>query len=209
MSNVTSVGMLTIKSRTTPSHHDSSYLHEFALWLDQHAWSTALHESLWVWPILETTHVVSITLFLGTLALVDLRVVGLIFRSFRTADFVSQVLPFTMVGFAIMIISGLVLFYANPVHYVHNIWFRAKVLLLIAAGLNAWWIHRHTGRTRDIPTEDSGWSSSQAKAAAWVSLTVWACVVILGRMIAYPWFDCGRTNSALVSFLAGCGALSS
>ena len=48
----------------------------FAEWLDTHEWSTALHESLWAYPIIESTHVLSIMWFVGTIIFVDLRLLG-------------------------------------------------------------------------------------------------------------------------------------
>ena len=174
-------------------------------WLDRSAWSTALHESLWAYPLIETTHVLTLTLFVGTLAMVDLRLLGVAFKSVPVSEMMGRMLPYTVVGFAIMVTTGALLLYAIPVRTYHSVWFRAKVILLAAAGVNAWLLHARVRRDRTAwdtkPRPPTG-----ARVAAAVSLVLWAGVIITGRMIAYNWFDCDRPQPDVVIWLAGCVA---
>lgn len=176
-------------------------------WLGGTSWSVSLLESLYVWPLLESTHVLGITLFVGTTAMMDLRLVGWGFRDVPVTEFTRRLLPWTRLGFGLMLATGLLIFYSNPVRYYHNIFFRIKILLLLAAGLNVWWFHSKTHR------EVGEWDRSvlpprAARIAGLVSLIAWACVVVAGRMIAYNWFDCDiQPQSALVNWAAGCAAL--
>ena len=62
------------------SRYELSLVHSITAWLDSHTWSTALHESLWVWPLVESTHVLTVTLFVGVLLMVDLRLLGVAFK---------------------------------------------------------------------------------------------------------------------------------
>src|SRR5688572_15886671 len=116
-------------------------MRDFFVWLESTPWSARLLESLWVWPLLESTHVLSIALFVGTAMMMDLRLMGVTFGGLRASDFTSRLLPWTRWGFVVMVVTGVLVFYSNPVRYYHNMFFRFKVLLLIVAGLNVWLFH--------------------------------------------------------------------
>ena len=96
------------------SRYEPSLVHSFTAWLDSHAWSTALHESLWVWPLVESTHVLTVTLFVGVLVMVDLRLLGFAFKDTPVSVMTARVLPWSIGGFCLMVVTGLLLFYANP-----------------------------------------------------------------------------------------------
>jgi hypothetical protein len=167
-------------------------------------WSIALHESLWVWPLLESTHVLTLTLFAGTAILFDLRLTGRALRKVPAAEVLARLLPWTRVGFAIMVATGLLLFYATPVRNYQNIFFRAKMVLMALAGLNVWLFHRRTYRR----VHDWGAAAlppPAARRAGYASLVLWAGVIVCGRLIAYNWFDCDlQPQTALVNWAAGC-----
>src|SRR5687768_11899722 len=116
-------------------------MRNFLEWLGSTPWSVRLLESFWVWPLLESAHVLSIALFVGTAMMMDLRLMGVSFGSVRASDFTSRLLPWTRAGFVVMVVTGLLVFYSNPVRYYHNIFFRFKVLLMVVAGLNVWLFH--------------------------------------------------------------------
>ena len=185
------------------SRYEPSLVHSFTAWLDSHAWSTALHESLWVWPLVESTHVLTVTLFVGVLVMVDLRLLGVAFKDTPVTAMTARVLPWSIAGFCVMVVTGLLLFYANPVHLAHNVWFRLKVVLLVVAAVNAWAFHRRVSRDRER------WDSRprppvSVRLVAATSVSVWAGVILAGRMIAYNWFECGRDQSAFILWAAGC-----
>ena len=92
-----------------------------------------------------------------------------------------------MIGFALMVTSGGLLFIEEPVRFYGNIFFRVKVVLLILAGLNAFVFHTNAGR-RLIDWDNSPMTPKGAKIAGAVSLTLWTLIVICGRFIAYNWF---------------------
>jgi hypothetical protein len=166
--------------------------------------SIALRESLYVWPLLESTHVLTLMLFAGTAAMLDLRLLGISFRQVPATQFTGRLLPWTRAAFAIMTITGVALVYSNPVRYYLNLFFRVKVLLLILAGLNIWWFHRRTHRSVAEWDGDVR-PPTAARMAAIVSLSAWTAVIIAGRMVAYNWFDCDlQPQSAFVNWAAGC-----
>jgi hypothetical protein len=160
----------------------------FCQWLEKTPWSIALHESLWVYPIVESIHVLTLCLFLGTAVMLDLRLLGVTMRHVPFSEAAARLLPWTAAGFALMVVSGSLLFYAIPVRTYLNIFFRIKVAMLILAGLNAWVFHRTVYRrvaTWDLePVTPVG-----ARVAGGLSLALWAGIVVAGRMIAYNWFD--------------------
>ena len=164
---------------------------DFAVWLSETKWSIALHESLYLYPWIESTHVLSICLFFGTLLFVDLRLTGKVFNNLSVTDMNRKVLPLTLFGFLVMSVTGLLLFYAIPVRNYQNIFFRIKILLIVIAGINAFFFHRRMSKEAKVWDQDSSIPSS-IKNRAITSLVLWSSVIISGRMIAYNWFDCDR-----------------
>lgn len=176
----------------------------FLEWLGSTSWSIALLESLYAWPLVESTHVLSLGLFVGTAVINDLRLLGWTMNRVPVSEVTGRLLPWTQMGFAVMMATGLLLFYASPVRYYHNIFFRLKVLLLIVAGLNAFVFHRGIHR-RVAEWDLDPMLPREARVAGAVSLVAWALIVVSGRMIAYNWFDCDlQPQSDLINWAAGC-----
>ena len=151
-------------------------------------WSIALHESAWMYPIVESVHVLALCLFLGLAVMLDLRLLGVTMRSSPVSEFMERLLPWTAAGFVLMVISGALLFYAIPVRTYQNIFFRIKVVMLILSGLNVWVFHSGV-YARMAEWDLDPVPPRRARVAAGLSLALWAGIVIAGRMIAYNWFD--------------------
>ncbi len=160
----------------------------FCQWLEKTQGSIALHESLWVYPLVESVHVLTLCLFLGTVVLLDLRLVGLAMRRVPVSEMIANLSLWTRAGFALMVVSGSLLFYAIPVRTYQNVFFRAKVVMLILAGLNAWVFHSTVYRRVEKWDLDLT-PPKRARMAGALSLLLWAGIVAAGRMIAYNWFD--------------------
>jgi hypothetical protein len=155
------------------------------------SWSEALASSLNFWGLLEGTHVLSLMLFAGTIFLVDLRLLGVAFRRTPVSVISDKVLPLTVVGFVIMVLTGLALFYAKPLLYYHNLWFRLKLIFLAIAIVNILVFHFR------VQNDRQRWDIAEtpprkARISAAVSLLSWIAVITAGRAIAYDWFDCGK-----------------
>jgi hypothetical protein len=148
--------------------------------------------------------VVSLLLFVGSVVFVDLRLLGWVFRDVPVSQVTARLLPWTVAGFAIAAVSGALLFYAIPVRTYQSLFFRIKVVMLLVAGVNAWGFQRSTQRS--APTWDRDPRPPlRARLTGAVSLVSWATVIVMGRMIAYNWFDCDRQpQPAFVNWLAGC-----
>lgn len=176
----------------------------FAQWLDTHAWSTALHESFYMYPLIETTHVLTLCLFVGTVVMVDLRLLGLTLREVPVSQVTARLLPYSVVGFVIMFVTGVLLFYAIPVRTYQSVFFRVKLLMLVVAAANVWFFHRRVARDRKR-WDDQAVPPLGARLSAVVSISMWCGVIVAGRMIAYNWFDCDRQPQLdFVNWAAGC-----
>jgi hypothetical protein len=176
----------------------------FCEWLASTDWSIALHESLYLYPLIETTHVLALLLFVGSVTFVDLRLLGWVFQDVPISEVTGRLLPWTVAGFFIIVVTGALLFYAIPVRTYLSIFFRIKILMLVGAGMNAGLF-----RLRVRPAEPS-WDRDpkppfKIRATGAVSLISWAIVIVMGRMIAYNWFDCdSQPQSAFINWAAGC-----
>jgi len=174
-------------------------------WLAATRGSIALHESLYMYPLVESVHVIGIALFVGTIAMVDLRLLGRAFPGTPVSEMTARILPWTVAGFVIVTITGLLLFYAIPVRTFHSVWFRLKVVLILMAGLNIFMFHQRVQRDRERWDRDAV-PPLGARVCATISLAAWALVIVSGRMIAYNWADCDRTQPGWIAWLAQCAS---
>ncbi|HTC43756.1 MAG TPA: DUF6644 family protein [Steroidobacteraceae bacterium] len=156
---------------------------EFCRWLYDLPWVVRLEESDNLFPIIESVHVLGIGLMAGTIITVDLRVMGMIFRTESVRRITQTLLPYTWWGFALMVASGIPLFAAESVKVIHNPAFRVKLLLLALAGANALLFHRTLYRSVD---EWGGRPSAPlpARLLAGTSAVLWCAVIVSGRLIA-------------------------
>lgn len=169
-------------------------------------WSIGLHESIYAYAWLESTHVLTLMVFLGMLAIIDMRMLGWIFRDVPAADLAARLDKPMLLGFVVMVITGFILYYAIPIRTTQSIWFRFKVVLLIAAGINAWLFRKR------MLASAATWSADpvppvEIRRGAARSLIFWAGVVFTGRAIAYDWYDCHKQLSDLMQWAAGCVAI--
>ena len=175
----------------------------FAQWVDTFDASTRLHESLYMYPWIESIHVLTLMLCLGMLAVIDFRMLGLFLTDVSAAKIAARLNRPMLIGFSIMIVTGVLLAFAIPVRTAQSIWFRIKFILLIAAAINAWLFHRK------MKASVNSWEfdvrpPARIRVGAGLSIALWIGVVITGRGIAYNMFDCGADNSDLMNTLAGC-----
>lgn len=156
----------------------------FLKWLESTQLAEFIRESEWVFPAIESVHVITLALVVGTIAIVDLRLLGLASTSRSYAELSREVLPWTWASFAFAAISGSLMFVSQPVGYFGNLAFRIKILLLCLAGTNMLVFEFITGRDtarwrREDPVPLPG------KIAASFSLAFWITVVFLGRWIGF------------------------
>lgn len=154
-------------------------LQDLATWLSETRLSVALTDSELAFPTIESLHVIALTLVVGSIAIVDLRLLGLASRGRDASELIRSVLPITWIAFALAAVTGLLLFTANPISYSANFYFIAKLCLLAVAGLNM--ILFHVFAHRHLATE----GALAPKISGGVSLALWVTIVAFGRWIGF------------------------
>ena len=137
-------------------------------------------QSTWGFPILEVLHVIGITLWVGSIALLDLRLVGL--RK-TTPMYKYHLVPWAYWGAVLTILTGLIFVIGNPV-YLSNPAFWAKVVLIVAAAIVSYVFHTRFLDTAP-PLQEGQAAPPQARFAGAASLVIWLGVLIAARMIPY------------------------
>jgi hypothetical protein len=159
-------------------------LQHFCQILYDSGFGTAIRESENAFSIIESVHVLGVTMLVGTIALLDLRMLGIVLRPLAVTRIARAVFPITWLGFAIMFVSGFLLFWAEAAKNYTNPAFRIKIILLALVGLNPLIFHTTIYR-RVQEWEVQEVSPWRARAAAIASLTLWSGVIVAGRAIAY------------------------
>ena len=140
-----------------------------------------LRESTFGFSILLTTHVVAMCVFFGLILMMDLRLVGVANLRTRASEISPRLLPWQMVGFILMAVTGVALFWAQPLRYFGKTFFWWKMGLMVLAGINAGIIHLITHKS------EAAWDSKAAKIAGAASIVLWIAILALGRLVAYDW----------------------
>jgi hypothetical protein len=153
-------------------------------WLEGFAVAGTIRESMWVFPVIETLHVVTLAMTVGSIALLDFRLLGLGFDRRPVRSAASDVLPWTWGAFVATCLSGFLMFASAASYYVTIPAFRYKALCLLLAGVNM--LVLHFGSWRDLGEwNDDVQIPGAAKAAAALSLLFWGGVVVLGRWTGF------------------------
>jgi hypothetical protein len=148
------------------------------------ALSTWIRESLWAFATIETVHVIAMATMVGTIAAVDLRLLGMAFRSRPVTEIAQAVLPLTWIAFALAAVTGPMLFASHAVKYFGNWPFRVKLCLLAMAGANMLIFHLTT--YRGVSAWDRApWPPTGARIAAAMSMLTWMGVIVSGRLIGF------------------------
>lgn len=151
--------------------------------LENMPFAVAIVEGDNLFPWIETVHVIAIVAVVGTISVVDLRLLGVKAHVPSARRLMAQLLPVTWLVFAIALVSGLLMFASKATTYAANGPFQAKMILLVLAGLNMALFHAVAHR--DIAAWDLGRPPPAARLAGAVSLTLWCAVLACGRWIGF------------------------
>jgi len=165
-----------------------SSIHAALEWLAALGWTTQLRESTTGAAMLQTAHVASTVVFAGLVIMMDLRLVGLAFTNAPSAQIQRRLFPWQMAGFVPSIVTGLILFCADPLRYYTNTLFWVKIALLVLAGVNAIGFHATTYHTADRWDEDPK-GTTTARLTGAISLLLWSAIIVAGRLIPNDWFS--------------------
>jgi hypothetical protein len=152
--------------------------------LQNTTFATALLESQYLWLIIESAHVIGLSISVGLIAITDLRLIGAFQRRAPVSEVLQQLRPWLLGGFALMFLTGALLFVSEAATVYASPWFKLKLLFLLLAGINALWFEFKLGRTL------KSWNELErpplgARIAGWTSLGSWTAVIVFGRWVAY------------------------
>ena len=150
--------------------------------LEATALATEIRENEFLFPWVEALHVLAIALVVGSIVIVDLRLIDLASRDRPVSKLARDVLPITWIAFGFAALTGGLLFSAKATGYAGNFFFRGKLVLLALAALNMIVFHAFAGR------DMARWSADPpvaARIAGGLSLTIWVAVVAFGRWIGF------------------------
>ena len=144
-----------------------------------YTWVTS---DFWIWPLMEIIHFIGLSLLLGGLIVIDLRMIGF----FRGLDIraTHALLPWVLIGFVLNLVTGILFFFGDPFRYAVHTGFQLKMVLIVIAGINALWY------AWKIHPKMHEWDANAnppalAKVIGSISLVVWTGVLLLGRLIPY------------------------
>lgn len=162
-------------------------LYTLCEWLQNTPTGTSIRESIWVFPIIESAHVLGLAMSVGLLVWFDLRLVGLTMRHQPISVMHKQIMPWSLAGFSIMFLSGALLFWCNALRAYNSGFFQLKVLFLFLAGVNAIVFELTTKRSM------ADWDKApipphKVRIAGVLSLVLWVAVIAFGRATAYNLF---------------------
>jgi hypothetical protein len=155
--------------------------------LEASALGQAMRQWMWLYPSVEIAHIVGIALLFGSIAVLDLRLLG-VWQRVPVKALAAQVLPWSAASFGLIVPSGLMMFVAHASDFIASPVFVLKMCLILAAGVNAAVFHAITFRTVDV------WDSEvmrklvpppSARLAGALSLALWVSVIACGRLLAY------------------------
>ena len=142
-----------------------------------------IQAAYWLWPVLEIIHFFGLTLLMGGLIIVDLRMIG--FFPTLSLQGVKKLLPFVVFGFLLNLITGIFFIYGDPSRYAINIGFQIKLILILLAGCNATIYHFKIESCVLNLDSSFGRPPLAVKLVGFTSLSLWTGVLLLGRLIPY------------------------
>jgi hypothetical protein len=164
-------------------------LFRFFEWLGNTSWSIALHESRYVFLLVLMIHVLTLSVFVGTAVMIDLRLLGKTMTHVPVSQVVARLLPWSEAGFLVMVVTGTLLFYAAPLARYENVFFRLKMAALVIAVMNVW-VFRRTMYRRVADWDLDPVPPRRVRMVGALSLMLLAIIITTGRMMAYSdyWF---------------------
>ena len=155
----------------------ASPLESFVEWLAQTPISQTIQKVDWIIPTAQTIHILAIAAVIGSMGLLDLRVLGVAARSQSLSSVSQRLLPWVWRALIVLLLSGLVLITGEPGRSLVNTIFQVKMLLVVLAAVLTFFLERSLRARDDAPAD--------AKAIAAFSLAIWIAIVFAGRWIAY------------------------
>jgi hypothetical protein len=153
-------------------------------WLEHTPLALAIAESDWLFPLIEGSHILALPLSVGMIVIFDLRLLGLAFLEGPASTIMTEMLRWSKAGFAVMFITGVLLFMTHAGKAYGNVFFRAKLMFLLLLGINAL-VYQTIFYPKMTEWDVARKAPVGARLCAGLSLIVWIGVIICGRTMAY------------------------
>ena len=145
--------------------------------------ASAMRDSLWIYPFVETIHIIGFSILVGAIVMFDLRILG-ISKRISVRMLAHHLLPWSLAALLLIVPTGLLMFASEASDLVSNRAFVVKMLLLMLAGTNAAAFHLGSFRNAELWDQNTP-APAGAKLHAVASMLIWAGIITCGRMIAY------------------------
>jgi uncharacterized membrane protein len=153
-------------------------------WLQASGLAARIRDSLFLFPLLESVHVIGLAMVVGTIVVIDLRLLGSASTERPFKRVASDFLKWTWAAFAMTALTGALMFTTNATVYYHNFYFRTKMLLLVLTGINMLAFELTAGRT--IHRWDKAPSApGTGRTVAILSIALWIAIIFMGRLIGF------------------------
>jgi hypothetical protein len=157
---------------------------DFLASLESSGLATTIRDSLYLFPLIESTHVIGLTMVFGTIAIIDLRLLGVAWTRRPFTRIASDILKWTWAAFALTVLTGFLMFITNAGVYYNNFSFRTKMALLALSGINM--LIFELTAARSVQQWDKEPAAPFAgKTVAAVSMLLWISIIFLGRWIGF------------------------
>jgi hypothetical protein len=157
---------------------------QFCQWLDQTALGSAIRQSLWLFPAVETVHLLGMAALVATSTVLDLRLLGLAARRQPISKLAARLIPLAWLGFAVQLVTGALLFSSEAVKIYGNPAFRLKMLLLLLAGVQALIFQTFVSGKLTAWDERASMPVT-GRLIGLSSILLWAGIVTAGRFIGF------------------------
>lgn len=153
-------------------------------WINDLPFSESVRSSFWMFPALETIHVIAIVFVFGSITRLDMRLMGIVWRNRPVTEVAAEMLPFTWTSFVIAAVFGVLLWMSKPAGYFEIAFFDVKMILILLAGINMLYFQFVT--FKDVMVWDRYPVPPPAvRVQGALSLGLWLCVLICGRLIGF------------------------
>jgi len=156
-------------------------IESFCNWLSNTSVSLTIQTVMWVIPAVQTVHILCVAIVMSSMAMLDLRLLGVAGRRQSISQMVSRFVPWVWGALPVLLTSGIVLIIGEPSRELLNPYFRAKMVMLATVIVITFVVQRRNKK-------DANYWEGRRAAAAWTGLTsllLWVGIVTAGRWIAY------------------------
>ena len=167
-------------------------------WLEASHLAGRIRDSLYLFPLIESLHVLGLTMVFGTIAIVDLRLLGIASTRRPFTRIATDVLRWTWLAFALTAVTGALMFITNAGVYYHNVYFRSKMALLALSGVNTLIFERTVLRSIQRWDKDTA-APLFGRTVATLSLLFWISIIFAGRWIGFTTTRAAPTSDSGVN----------